>query len=215
MYVLLKMNAVAYCCQVQGCPTVPRFAVTGSNDVCLWTVTDRGVRQPNCHDCQISISKSSEEAMSGDVCLKKLPGILHENDANNQVMLRSKNNYSHFNDSENADCALFKLIEHTNLDINKAVCLHMVHILQHPTSCPTTKSTQTTMVNTLKMNLSPLPAGKYGKSTEHSTQQCHQANAVEGAWEAETVRALGALRRLLSKSKLVVEKCREMHFLSN
>jgi len=59
-------------------------------------------------------------------------------------------------------------MKHTNLDIKDAACLYVVHILQHPTSRPSTKSTQNAMVNALKKNLSPLPAGKYGKSTPRS-----------------------------------------------
>jgi hypothetical protein len=65
---------------------------------------------------------------------------------------------------------------HTNLDIKDEACLHYVLILQNPTSRPTTKSTQTTIVNAPNKNFSPLPVGKYGKSTKCSTQRRHQAN---------------------------------------
>ena len=92
-------------------------------------------------------------------------GILHETDAINHFMLYSLPNYSHFVDSQNTDFALFKMIKGTNLDIKDAACLHIAHILQHPTSCPTRKSTQTTMVKTPKKSFSPVPAGIYGKST--------------------------------------------------
>ena len=102
----------------------------------------------------------------------------------------------------------------TNLDIKDAACLHIVHILQHPTSRPT-KSTQTAMVNAPKKKSSPLPAGRYGKSTKRSTQRRHQANEGKSGLEAERIRALGALRSLRSKKKLAAEKRREMHFLSN
>jgi len=71
------------------------------------------------------------------------------------------------------------------------------------------------MVNALKKNLSPLPAGRYGKSTTQSTQRHHKANDSKNGLEAERVRALGALRSVRSKKKLVAEKLREMHFLSN
>jgi hypothetical protein len=71
------------------------------------------------------------------------------------------------------------------------------------------------MVNAPKKNLSPLPAGKYGKSTKHSTRRRHQANKGKSGLEAERVRVLGALRSLRSKKKLAVEKRRETHFLSN
>jgi len=47
------------------------------------------------------------------------------------------------------------------------------------------------------------------------TQQWHQANEGKSGWEAERVRALGALRSLRSKKKLVVAKRWETHFLSN
>jgi len=104
----------------------------------------------------------------------------------------------------------------TNLDMKDAACLHIVHNLQHPTSCPTTKSTQTTMVNAPKKNFSPLPAGRYGKSTKRSTQRRHQANEGKiGLEEEERVRALGALRNLRSRKKLAAEKRRETHILSN
>jgi len=64
-------------------------------------------------------------------------------------------------------------------------------------------------------NLSPLPAGKYGKSTKHSTRRLDQANQGQSGLEAERVRALGALHSLRFKMKLVVGKRREKHFLSN
>jgi len=71
------------------------------------------------------------------------------------------------------------------------------------------------MVNAPKKNLSPLPAGKYGKSTKQSTRRRHQANEGKRGVDAERVRALGALCSLRSKKKLAAEKTREMHFLSN
>jgi hypothetical protein len=50
---------------------------------------------------------------------------------------------------------LCKMSKRTNLDIKDAACLHIVHILQHPTS-RTTKSAQTTIVNAPKQNFSLL-----------------------------------------------------------
>jgi hypothetical protein len=45
------------------------------------------------------------------------------------------------------------MIKQTNLDIKDAAFLHIVHILQHPTSHPTTTtSTQSTMVNVPEEN---------------------------------------------------------------
>jgi len=91
----------------------------------------------------------------------------------------------------------------------------VVHILQHPTSRPTTRSTHDTIVNAPKNNISPLPAGKYGKSTKQSTRRRHQANEGKSGMVAGRVRAVGALRSLRSKRKLAAEKRQEMHFLSN
>jgi hypothetical protein len=94
----------------------------------------------------------------------------------------------------------------TNLDIKDAACLHIVHNLQHPISRPTTKSTQTAMVNAPKNNFSPLLAGRYGKLTKQSTQRRHHANEGKSGLEAERVRALGALRSLKSKNQLSAEQ---------
>jgi len=71
------------------------------------------------------------------------------------------------------------------------------------------------MVNHPKKNFSPLPAGKYGKSTKKSTRRRHQVNEGKSGLVAERVRALGALRSLRSKKKLAAEKRQETHFLSN
>jgi len=78
-----------------------------------------------------------------------------------------------------------------------------------------TRSTHDTMVNAPKKNFSPLPAGKYGKSTKQSTRRRHQVKEGKRGLEAEWVRALGALRSLRSKKKLAAEKRQEMHFLGN
>jgi len=109
---------------------------------------------------------------------------------------------------------LFELIKRTNLDIKDSACLHVVHILQNPTSRPT-RSTHDAMVNAPKKNFSPLPAGKYGKSTKKSTRRRHQANEGKSGLVAERVRALRALHSLRSKKKLAAEKRQETHFLSN
>jgi len=102
----------------------------------------------------------------------------------------------------------------TNLDINDAACLQIVHDLQHPTSRPTTKSTHTTMVNAPKQNFSPHLGGRYCKSTNRSTQRQQQVSEDKSRLESERVRALGALRGLRCKRKLAVEKRRETHFFS-
>jgi len=71
------------------------------------------------------------------------------------------------------------------------------------------------MVNALRKNFSPLPAGRNCNSTKRSTQQRHRANEGKSGLEAERVRALGALRSLRSEKKLAAEKRRATHFLSN
>jgi len=71
------------------------------------------------------------------------------------------------------------------------------------------------MVNAPKKNFSPLPAGRYGKSTKRSTQRRHHANEGKSGLEAQRFRALGALPSLRFKKKLAAEKRRETHFLSN
>jgi hypothetical protein len=71
-------------------------------------------------------------------------------------------------DSQEADFDLFKIIKCTNLDIKDTACLDIVYILQHSTSCPTAKSTQTAMVNALEMDFLPHPTGEYGNRTRAS-----------------------------------------------
>jgi len=71
------------------------------------------------------------------------------------------------------------------------------------------------MVNAPKKNLLPLPAGKHGKSTKHSTWRRHQANKGKSGLEAERVRAWGALRSLRSKKQLAAEKWQETHLSSD
>jgi len=149
-------------------------------------------------------------------CLSRIiPRILYETDPNNQVMLYGWSNYSQFIESQKRDFALFKMSKRTNLDIKDAACLHIVYILQHSTSRPTTKSMQTTMVNAPKKNFLSVLAGKYGKSTKQSTQRRHEVNEGKSCLEAETVPALGALRRLRINKKLAAEKWQETHFLRN
>jgi hypothetical protein len=71
------------------------------------------------------------------------------------------------------------------------------------------------MVNLPKKNFSPLPAGRYGKSTKRSIQQRHLANQGKSGLEAERVGAIGALSSMQSKKKLATEKQQETHFLCN
>jgi len=71
------------------------------------------------------------------------------------------------------------------------------------------------MVNAPKKTHSPLPAGRYGKSTKRSTWRRHPASERKSSLHAELVQALGALRSLRSKTKFAVGKRRETHFLNN
>ena len=82
--------------------------------------------------------------------LQDIAWMLSESHANHQVIMDSLHDHSHWSDGQNADFALFKLIKPTNLDIKDAACLHVVHILQHPASHQTTRSTQDKMVNAPK-----------------------------------------------------------------
>jgi len=100
------------------------------------------------------------------------------------------------------------------LDIKDTACLHIVQNLHHSTSCPRTKSKLTTMVDAPKMNFTPLLAGKYGRLKVRSTQRRDPAKEGNSGFEAERVRALGALRSLRSKKMLAAEKGRETHFFS-
>jgi hypothetical protein len=81
----------------------------------------------------------------------------------------------------------------TNLGTKDAASLHIAHIVQRPTSRPTTKAMHITMVNAPKKNFLPLPVVKYGKSTKWSSQQCHQAHEGKSGLNADTVGALGGL----------------------
>jgi hypothetical protein len=62
------------------------------------------------------------------------------------------------------------------------------------------------MVNAPEKNFSPLAEGKYGKSTKQSTRRRHQVNEGKCGLVPERVRALGGLRSLRYKKKLVAEK---------
>jgi len=136
--------------------------------------------------------------------VSKISGIIHATVSNNPVMLYCYPNYFQFIDSQKADFALFKLSTCTNLDIKDPACLHIVHILQHQTSCPITNSTQSTMVNAAEKNFSPLPAGKYGKLTTQSTWQRYQAKEGNSGLAAQKIRALGVLHSLRLRHE---EKC--------
>jgi hypothetical protein len=68
------------------------------------------------------------------------------------------------------------------------------------------------MANAPNTNFSPLPAGKYGKSTKKLTRRCHQVNECKSVLVAERVLAMGALRNLQSTKNLAAEKREETNF---
>jgi len=71
------------------------------------------------------------------------------------------------------------------------------------------------MVNALKGNILPLPAGKHSKLTKQSTPQCFQVNEGNSDLEAEEDWAWGALCSLRSKKKFLEQNRRETNFVSN
>jgi hypothetical protein len=102
-----------------------------------------------------------------------------------------------------------------NLDLQDAACHQIVHIMQHPTARPTTKSMQSTMAKAQEMHITPLRASEYGHSTMRISQLHHQMKKGNSAFQQERVRTHAALRRLQAKEKLMAEKQQETHFLSN
>jgi len=136
-------------------------------------------------------------------CLSQIiPRILHENDTNNQGMLNGWCHYAWFIDSQEGYFGLFKMNKRTNLDIEDAACLHIVHNMQHATSHPTTKLTQITMVNALKYNVSPLVGCRFSKSTKRSTHRGHQGKECKSGLLVERVWTLRALRSFRCKKTL-------------
>jgi len=78
-----------------------------------------------------------------------------------------------------------------------SACIHVVHILQHPTSHPTTRLTQDTMDDAVIENFSTLPMGQYGKSTYQSTHWLHQVNQGKREWDADRVWGVGSIAQLM------------------
>jgi len=107
------------------------------------------------------------------------------------------------------------LIKRTNLDVKDTACLDVVCILQHPTSRPTTKSSQVTTVNAPSKNLSPILASKYGNEMKQSTTRHHHTNEGRIGLMAQMVRALGVLDNLQSEMKLLPQQRVDIHIVSN
>jgi len=106
---------------------------------------------------------------------------------------------------------LSRLIIQTR-DMKDAGCLHVVQILQRPTSPSTKRYNQHIKVNASKKYIRPLAAAIYSKLTKQSTWQYHQANAAKSGFKAEMVRALGTLHGLQSQMEVTVERRRKSHF---
>jgi hypothetical protein len=70
MIVMRKMNPAVYGCKLQGYPSTPQFAKSWSDDVCLVTGINYGVRQPESPNRYLLIGCCSRVRMSADVCLK-------------------------------------------------------------------------------------------------------------------------------------------------
>jgi len=203
LHVLLKIYSASYSWKLQVIPMVPRFAVSQSDVVSFFVCTDPLNWTVADISCLIDIGRKFFDGMVVWSWLSQhITGILRDTHTNYQVMMEGQLYCSEWNDGQNAEFALFELIKRMNLDIKDSACLHVVNILQHPTSRRTTRSTQDTMDNASKKNFSPLPAGKYGKSTKQSTCRRHQPNEGKCYLEAEGVRASGALQSLRSKKML-------------
>jgi hypothetical protein len=80
----------------------------------------------------------------------------------NPIRMLDLSCYSCRNYSQNTDLAWFELITGTNIPINDSGCPHVVHILCHPRSRPTVRSTHNALVNAQKKNITPVSEGKYG-----------------------------------------------------
>jgi hypothetical protein len=63
--------------------------------------------------------------------------------------------YFQYSNSQKADYALILLVTCTSLNIEAAACHHVVNILQHPKSRPSTYSTQNSKVNAPKCTFCP------------------------------------------------------------
>jgi len=111
-----------------------------------------------------------------DICWwfsEDIPAILHETDTNHQLLLYSWQYYFQWSNGRNADFTLFKLNKHTMLDMADTACLHVVHILQHPTSRRTSNSAEHTIDAALNINLLPLQVYNYIRWTMWCTRWRH------------------------------------------
>jgi hypothetical protein len=87
-------------------------------------------------------------------------------------------------------------------DMKDVACLHVVQILRRPISPPAIRYKPQINVDRSKKYVTPLAAAIYGKWTQQSAWQYHQANADNSGFKADKVWALETLCGLQSQKKL-------------
>jgi hypothetical protein len=161
--ILLKFYPAAYCRKVQVTTTLPQFAVIRSDVVCLFVFRDTLMWATAAMACLIDTKRKYFNGTDVWWCLSQhIAGILEETHAGYHVTTYSYPDYSEWNDCQNADVTLFKLIKRTNVHIKDSACLHVVYSWEHPTSRPTTRAIHDNLVNAPSKIFSPLPVGIYG-----------------------------------------------------
>ena len=214
MHIPLKLNHAAIDCRLQGFLTVPQFAISWSDVVCLSTRIVRGLWPPKSHDCLIYTGYSSRKRRPGDVCLQKLKRSYMK------PMLKIE---------------LYCIVSPT---IPILVTVKMLTLLIQfeqtyqpwhkrrslPSYCPDLAISNILPNHKVNTNnnsqcsekeLFTTSCWQIPRSTNRSTQHHHQANQGNRSLEGDQVWALGALRRLWSKQNLAVERRQETNFLNN
>jgi len=74
LHISLNLSHAAFQCRLQGFLTVPRYAISWSDVVCLSHGIKSGLRPLKSHHCLIYTGCSSRERTSCNVCLKKSQG---------------------------------------------------------------------------------------------------------------------------------------------
>ena len=103
---------------LQVIPTVPQFAVSRSDVICLFVFWDTSKWVTADISCLKHTKKKFFDVkdVRWRLC-QHIAGILYESHANYDVMSYSMCNYCEWNDGQNADFASFVLVKHTHLDI--------------------------------------------------------------------------------------------------
>jgi len=88
LHILLKFYPAGYSCKLQVIPTVQRFAVSRSNDVCLFICRDTLMWTTAEIICLINIRRKFFHREEVWWCLsQQIGGILHEAHTNYEVMM--------------------------------------------------------------------------------------------------------------------------------